>query len=75
MKRKYELGHSPLDCLIGISPASKLMIRDEPRPAVAPFSATESNGMMDEEERIHVGYPPELPEEEDEVMMDFVSGR
>ena len=51
------------------------MIRDEPRPAVAPFSASEPNGMMVEEARIHVGYPPELPEEEDEVMMDFVSGR
>jgi hypothetical protein len=50
--------------------------RDEPRPAVAPFSSSEPNGMMDEEEeRIQVGYPPEVSEEEDDVMMDFVSGR
>jgi len=51
------------------------MIRGEPRPAVAPFSATEPNGMLVEEERVEVRYPPELSEEEDEVMMDFVSGR
>jgi hypothetical protein len=31
--------------------------------------------MMDEEERIEVGYPHEVSEEEDDVMMDFVSGR
>lgn len=52
-----------------------LIHRDEPRPAVAPFSSSEPpSGMMDEEERLQVEYPPELSEEEDEVMMDFASG-
>ena len=52
-----------------------LTIRDAPRPAVAPFSAAEQNVMVDEEIKpVQIGYPPET-EEEDEVMMDFVSGR
>jgi hypothetical protein len=48
--------------------------RDEPRPAVAPFSSNQ-NGMIDEDESVEVAYPPEKVEEEDEVMMDFVAGR
>jgi hypothetical protein len=40
---------------------------------VAPFSSSEreENGMMEN----GVEYPQELSEDEDEVMMDFVSGR
>ena len=50
--------------------------RDAPRPAVAPFSASDQNGMIDDEFKpLQLGYPPEKSEEEDDVMMDFVSGR
>ena len=45
--------------------------RETPRPAVAPFSESDQNGMVEEPR-----YPPErTSEEDDEVMMDFVSGR
>lgn len=48
--------------------------REEPRPAVAPFSS-DYNGMIDDDASVEVTYPPEKVEEEDEVMMDFVAGR
>lgn len=75
MKRRYKQAHSRLASLTGTLLRRRANDRDEPRPAVAPFSSSEPNGMMDEEERIEVGYPPEVSEEDDDVMMDFVSGR
>src|SRR5271170_3121861 len=61
-----------LASLIGIHlPFSISDCREPPRPAVAPFSESDQNGILDE-----LQYPPERKsEEEDEVMMDFVSGR
>jgi len=36
----------------------------------------DENGMFDDEiPSGRLAYPPEMPEEEDDVMMDFVSGR
>ena len=70
--------------MVNISPRTSNQIfnitnRDAPRPAVAPFSAaSEPNGMVDDrfnKPLEEIGYPPETSEEEDEVMMDFVSGR
>jgi len=53
-----------------------ILCRDAPRPSVAPFSESDQNGMVDDESTPpEIRYPPEKPEEEDEVMMDFVSGR
>jgi hypothetical protein len=74
MKRRYVLAHSLWDSLIGIRLLDITDRRDEPRPAVAPFSS-DQNGMIDEDENLHIGYPPEPAEEEDDVMMDFVAGR
>ena len=48
--------------------------RETPRPAVAPFSSMDQadDGFVP----LHIAYPPESTEEEDdEVMMDFVSGK
>ena len=43
---------------------------------MAPFSASDQKGMIDDEFKpLQIGYPPEKLDEEDEVMMDFVSGR
>ena len=44
--------------------------REPPRPAIAPFSEADQNVTVDERR-----YPPERTPEEDEVMMDFVSGQ
>ena len=74
MKRRYALAPSLWDSLIGIRFRDITNRRDEPRPAVAPFSS-DQNGMIDEDGNLHVGYPPEQLEEEDDVMMDFVAGR
>jgi hypothetical protein len=74
MKRRYVLAHSLWDYLIGMRFKDITDGRDEPRPAVAPFSS-DQNGMIDEDENLQLGYPPEQPEEEDDVMMDFVAGR
>ena len=65
---------TPSAFLIGIfsHPGLASNFREPPRPAVAPFSESDQNGMVDEPR-----YPPERTseEQEDEVMMDFVSGR
>jgi hypothetical protein len=74
MKRRYALAPSLWDSLIGIRFRDITNQRDEPRPAVAPFSS-DQNGMIDEDENLQVGYPPETLEDEDDVMMDFVAGR
>jgi hypothetical protein len=43
---------------------------------VAPFSASDQNGISDDELiPFQIRYPPKNSDEEDEVMMDFVSGR
>jgi hypothetical protein len=49
---------------------------DAPRPAVAPFSSSDHNGMVDDNLKpLQDGCTPENLDEEDEVMMDFVSER
>ena len=53
-----------------------LINRDAPRPAVAPFSSSDHNGMVDDDLKpLQDGRTPENSDKEDEVMMDFVSGR
>jgi hypothetical protein len=68
IRKKSAMEHSHWDSLIGMTLYGETyLFRDPPRPAVAPFSET---GMVDE-----LGYPSEKSDEEDEVMMDFVSRR
>jgi hypothetical protein len=76
-KMRFKKEIIPSDCLIGISfPCDRGSNgdREPPRPAVAPFSS------MDQAEDsfvpLHIAYPSEgTSSEEDEVMMDFVSGK
>jgi hypothetical protein len=74
-KRNSETEVLCLDFLIGNKlPVGVSNFREAHRPAVAPFS--DENGMADDGEgTLRIGYPEEQSESEDEVMMDFVSGR
>jgi len=58
------------------SNSQMLINRDAPRPAVAPFSSSDHDGMVDDDLKpLQDRYTPDNSDEEDEVMMDFVSGR
>ena len=56
---------------------TSLKVRDAPRPAVAPFSASDQSRKIDGKSTpVQVGNLPGNSEEgENEVMMDFFSGR
>jgi hypothetical protein len=62
---------------IGIISNNKFLIdRDAPRPSIAPFSDSESNGMEDDEFKPdQIRYSPTEKADEDEVMTDLVSAR
>jgi len=77
MKMRSEKELIPSGYLIGILQnlyTRFLMDREPSRPAVAPFSSTDQPD--DAFVPLHIAYPPERTEDEDnEVMMDFVSGK
>jgi hypothetical protein len=76
-KKKSKTAPSRWVFLIGTIVSEFTNRRDQPRPPVAPFMESDENGMRDDELNgaTKIAYPPEIPGEEDDVMMDFVSGR
>jgi len=77
-KMRFEKELIPSGYLTGILQNLSIQFltdREPSRPAVAPFSSTDQPN--DAFVPLHIVYPPEIAEDEDddEVMMDFVSGK